>query len=758
VNAKTNTPFLLVAFLLGASALCCSAAATQPPEDAALLGPAPQEADGTSYSATGIDVAFVHSFPALLAQRSALVTLTVPLGRAADGYIAPRSGYETVNLALGEISPERPVRLYESALAAIADAMRSRLEGVLGGPFYVAAEPADIDPLSGRDLRVRDRRAIGFRVEYTGPVAWVTEFAPLYTYPDLVGQPSITELLMVPVSLVRLDDGQYVAWRPAGVGQPVTLTLEDIRERQAEPYSAAAVQQVLIALRDYVAGRGLMGVQVQPRQADLDAARTQAQARAVEVVITTGVVSDVRTLAAGPRLPGGPERVNNPLHRRIIERSPAQPGSPLMRRELDNYVYWLSRHPGRRVDVGLAPGLEPNTLSLDYMVTENRPLLLYAQVSNTGTRHTGRWRQRFGLFHTQLTNNDDIFNIDYNTAGFDDSHIVSGSYEARVLDFDRLRWRVNGFWNEFDASEVGLPGLRFRGESWGVGGELIANIFQDRQLFLDAVGGVRYLNVEVGQEFFGLPFGGGEESFWLPYAGLRLERVTDLATTRGSLIAEWQPGSGVDRTELNGLGRFNPDRQWTVIQWDLFHSFFLEPVLNPVGWRDPMTPETSTLAHEIALGVRGQHALGNRLIPQVTMVAGGFYSVRGYPEAATFGDTVVLATAEYRFHLPRIFAVREDVGRGLLGEPFRWQPQHVYGRPDWDLIFRGFVDVGRTVQSDRVPGESDDTLLGAGIGAELQIRRNLNLRVDWGFALRDLDARNVESGDSRVHFVGTVLY
>jgi hypothetical protein len=40
---------------------------------------------------------------------------------------------------------------------------------------------------------------------------------------------------------------------------------------------------------------------------------------------------------------------------------------------------------------------------------------------------------------------------------------------------------------------------------------------------------------------------------------------------------------------------------------------------------------------------------------------------------------------------------------------------------------------------------------------ELQFKQNATLRVDWGFAMNDIQ-NEVKSGDNRVHVVFTVLY
>jgi hemolysin activation/secretion protein len=116
---------------------------------------------------------------------------------------------------------------------------------------------------------------------------------------------------------------------------------------------------------------------------------------------------------------------------------------------------------------------------------------------------------------------------------------------------------------------------------------------------------------------------------------------------------------------------------------------------------------------------------------------------------------------EYRFHLPRMLAPREQAG-SFLGEAFRWRPQYAYGPVDWDLILRGFVDVGYVAQVDRESFERDNTLVGAGLGFEFSIVRRAVVRLDYGWALSEVEdgAGNaiVDTGDGQWHFVATFLY
>jgi hemolysin activation/secretion protein len=119
--------------------------------------------------------------------------------------------------------------------------------------------------------------------------------------------------------------------------------------------------------------------------------------------------------------------------------------------------------------------------------------------------------------------------------------------------------------------------------------------------------------------------------------------------------------------------------------------------------------------------------------------------------------TVVVASAEYRFHFPQAFGYDPNPGE-LFGQTFRYRPQQPYSRADWDLILKGFVDGGVTVNSRKKTYENDETLIGAGFGVEFQYKRNLILRADWGFALDTLTNNNVTSGSNRIHFVATLLY
>ncbi|MBX3375927.1 MAG: ShlB/FhaC/HecB family hemolysin secretion/activation protein [Phycisphaeraceae bacterium] len=608
-----------------------------------------------------------------------------------------------------------------------------------------------------------------------GPSYEVTAFILRYTreHPE---QPTIDDLQDLVVRLGVDADGVYVAPRQ-GV-RIVEMPLRDLTmaQRAGRRFSVSAINAVGLRLVQELNRLDIIGVTVSPdpNQIDLQSLmdKRPAAVRTLNLDIWTREVKQVRTLGGGPRWerptatgirPSQENRVNHPYHDRIRNNSPLLPadgehsGDLLKKDALDDYLYRLNRQPGRRVDVAVASGELPGDVILDYLVTENRPWTVYAQVSNTGTERTSEWRQRFGFIHNQLRNKDDTLSIDYITASFDSANAVVASYNTPLRGSDFLRLKLFGTYSDFTASDVGFAGENFEGTSYQLGAELIYNVFQRRMFFIDAFGGAKFQRVEVDNQAVNLQ---GESDFFIPFAGVRAERNTVRASTNAEVRIETNVAGVADtasQSELNALGRLFVDREWTTLKWDVGQSFYLEPLIHGSAWSDPSSPERKTrLAHEIALSARGQYAFGDRLIPQEESTLGGMYTVRGYPESVVAGDDMVMFSAEYRFHLPRALGIDENQTGTLFGKPFKWRADQRYGRPDWDLVFKGFFDYGKVKNSNRQTFEKNESLSSVGFGVDFVFRRNVSVRLDWGFALED--AGTAKSGDSRLHVAATILF
>lgn len=600
--------------------------------------------------------------------------------------------------------------------------------------------------------------------------------------PEHPGLPTAEDLGAVEVALVL--DGKVLAVPQPGEQVPA-LRIDQIGDQGTVLMTRAGITELLNRIGGEFERRHLLGyiAFVSPQDilleqpegyeglTDFRGDRTE-----LNIFVLNGVVTNVRTVASGSRF-GIDERLNNPAHVRILQRSPigVVPNGEytddnnqrdLLRRDLlDDYVLRLNRFPGRRVDVALAPGEQAGEVTLDYLVSENKQWLAYMQLSNTGTKSTEIWRERFGAQFTQLANLDDILSVEYITAGFSSSHAAIASYEMAIPRTDRWRGKVFGDFSKFTASDVGLADERFTGESFTVGGELAWNFYQREELFVDAFAGVRWNQTEVFNEAVGVQ---GREHFLVPKIGLRAEAATDKWSFNAQTTYEWSLAdlAGGKSPGLERLGRLAPTQDWEVFRYAVSGSFFLEPLILGSDWEDPSTWKSSTLAHEIALSVRGQYAIDNRLVPNEQQVVGGLYSVRGYPESVVAGDNVVIASAEYRWHLPRSFrpmsvpdasgALREP--GSVFGRPFYGSPRTVYGRPDWDLVLKAFTDIGRSQNVDKQAFEKNEDLWGAGLGVDLLFYRNVSVRVDWAVALDDVDNQSVKSGSNRFHLVFTLLF
>lgn len=648
-----------------------------------------------------------------------------------------------------------------------------------------AAAPAAPVTEQGQPIEVSD-----FKLMYPGQ-----KEAKDTLYEKQPGLPKLEEVAGLVVTLGKLPDG-YAALR-SGV-EAVSFALADVPKQPLKKFYPSAILSIEEQMVKWFNARRLLAVFVvtHPEDVLLTLSKDKKTVTGIEdnrgarkdlrLVIWIGVVTKVRTVSSGSRVPQD-KRVDHPLNARIRERSPVQPwaaGGPngndlLNDRELNRYTYFLSRYPGRRVDVSLSSAEKPGAVVLDYLVTENRPWYAYMQASNTGTRYTRPWRERFGFIHNQLTNHDDTLTLDYTTAGFDVAHAVTVSYEVPVFQFDRLRWRTYASWSEYTASDVGIASAEFVGESRSVGMEFVWNFFQHRATFVDSIVGVRCERERVEDKLLAQE---GDARFLVPYVGLRLQRLTEVASTLGSVTLEWNctRAHNPDVAELEKLGRSKPDQRYHILKYDFSHSFYIEPFLLSGAWEspDPSKWWKSTLAHELAFAVRGQHSMGRRLIPQDQMVIGGAYTVRGYPESVAVGDSACVASAEYRFHLPRLFkptSVIDEQRRQQKKEPmkpaklpvfdtpFRFAPQQVYGRPDWDFVLLAFYDVGRVETVHKQVFEVDRTLHGTGVGAELRIKDNFSIRCDYGVALDDVEdpatgGKRWRSGDHRFHTICTLAF
>ena len=617
--------------------------------------------------------------------------------------------------------------------------------------------------------------------------------------------PAIEGLLPIEVALRETANG-FTAASPDAPTTPHVF-----RASGTEPIDldAEGLVAVLTAVVKQLHAAGYYGVDVRPAARDFDLVEARdlrtGGRTALGLEIRIGRVGQVRTIATGDRVKSD-WKIDNEIHERIRLASPLQPASVgdedatdlLDRHALEDYLHRLNRHSGRRVEAALSPGEEPGEVILDYRVLETKPWFVYGQGSNTGTSRTNLWQQRYGFSHRQLTDRDDILSFEYLNTGLDDVNAVAARYQAPFFGserpdwmnhrrgdpewlewiprddipwwgVDRLRWEAEFSWSKSEvgsaATFLNLANDIVRSESFLYGGRVVYEVYQHRNFFVDVWGGLRLQDLDVDNQSPASPTR-GQALLVVPRVGVHAERINELSAFSADLDISGQTNE-IDQSNRTALGRTDVVDRYAQLGFSLNWSGYLEPIVNPDAWRDPATHTSSTLAHELALSFRSQYTFDDaRVIPQANATLGGLYSVRGYPQSVAVGDDLYVGSVEYRFHVPRALPIRrKPLTMPLLGD-FRASPQQVYGRPDWDFVFRAFFDVGRTErnESSLQPGERDQTLMSAGIGAELQILSNVRARVDWAFALEDElgvggNGREVvNSGDSEIHALFSIVY
>jgi hemolysin activation/secretion protein len=604
-----------------------------------------------------------------------------------------------------------------------------------------------------------------------GQMIDVSRFEVGYTM-NIAGLPTPAELSAAPITLGKHGGGFMVATETMANGRSmprpgvevIQTTLAQLSSNKPQTYYASAINSIEEQLVEYLNSRGWVGIYVTLSTGQFNGS-TDIRAlndSSLDLIVHVTVVGRVRTVASGDGFSAQGPDVKNAQLDRIKAQSPIQPAtqpfaagpeSVLNKTVLDNYIYQLDRQPGRQVSAEISPSAVPGEVNLDYLVNEDKPWTAFFQLSNTGTEETNPWRERFGFVDNQLTGNDDIFSINYNTAGFTQENEVDVSYSIPLIQPDKLRFRVYGGYDSFAASDVGLAGEIFNGETSDVGGEFILNIYQHNRFFVDAVAGTKYQHIFVDNVTLAQS---GSADLINPYIGLHAERYTPTNQFSGDITALGN-FTGASQQSLDTLGRADVTPNWVIMQGDAAEAFYLEPILDPDGF----AAGTSTLANQIVLSVQGQEAFNQRLIPEEEAVAGGLYTVRGYPESATAGDSVGIASFEYRLHVPSLFAVNPNPPM-LFGAPFRVAPQEPYGQPDWDFIVKYFLDAAQVVNSEPESYEQNSTLVGTGLGAELDIKRNVSLAFDWGVALHGIgsaaEGDQVTAGSSQFNFVFTFSY
>lgn len=618
---------------------------------------------------------------------------------------------------------------------------------------------------------------------------------------DYQGLPGIDFLQETDVYLEKTEEG-FTA--PTKVDNLYKVRLNEIQDLSPDfTFSRTALRLITRRIVEQINKKGIIGIyafidfdQISPTGEDLRGSDDLS----LRILITASTVSSIKALQAGADITDEdtwkseeslPEHTQA-LFERIYRLSPVQIADPdivhdhnaqdgfsqslIQKGLLQDYLYFLNRHPGRRVDLKIKPE-DDLEASIFFLVLEGKPWRAAFNTSNTGEK----WVSQLDLVHYQLTDNDDIFKASYITNDFEDFSSFVFSYEAPLFypfSAVRDRWEVHWSGSEFQSS-LGIlqedPEPEFSGEQFSFGGKVITNIYQYKDFFFDFVFDGTFKNIKTLNRLIleeDKTPRKGKGHFLVPSFTLKASKVVQTHNYYlGLTLERAYPTYGKD---LFKLGRGDetggvPDKAVTIYRLASNLSFYLEPFVNAKEWANISTPESSTLAHEMQLSARCQYTT-NRLIPQFKGSVGGPSSVRGYPQGSGSGDTTYNAIIEYRLHIPRTFSIQSPDELDSLADdqgnptsrPFKWAPAYVYDTPDWDLVAKSFMDYGRSINMRRTQtplDESNEELWSVGLGLEFLYKSNLQIKADWGMVLKQPATNdNIKVGYSRWHINISAIY
>jgi hemolysin activation/secretion protein len=530
---------------------------------------------------------------------------------------------------------------------------------------------------------------------------------------------------------VSLKGGPYIYDAADGNQNDITIALRHLRGIHSVPkLTSGALLSVANRLVRYLDEKGLMGIFVEVDPNSLDERGHDLRKPGdlnLTFLITAYRIDGVNTV--GQNSYSGKKRsLNSPKHRRIAKKSPLQAGvgsdnPSLLRRDLlEEYVHFLNRHQGRNVDILLTPSSVAKRVNLDYVITEGKPWKIFTNASNSGSRKEDRWVERVGFVHNSLGESDMTLSLDYATTSFNRFHFLHGYIESPFENHVKRKWYIDAAWSRFTSSEFGIFDDEFTGMQISVTAGITSVLWQRGDLFLDLIANVKWKNIESTNKLMGIK---GHTDFLIPSLGLALERIRTDSKIISHLTIETNFPDLLD-TELDqlaNLGRPGAEGDWWILKAMALHSRFL----------DPSPDNLAGQHHEVSLSAEAQYSLGYRLIPQIERSIGGSDTVRGYSQGLSSGPNALLCRGEYRYH-------------------------HYFPDPQLRIVASSFFDAGRTMFERRGPGELDHTLLGTGIGIEVEWKQYVRFGAEVGIAVKGQESAAVSAGDGHGHFNITLVY
>jgi hemolysin activation/secretion protein len=406
-------------------------------------------------------------------------------------------------------------------------------------------------------------------------------------------------------------------------------------------------------------------------------------------------------------------------------------GKPLTNAQLR---YWkrYGKSYSRSAVTNLTPGEEPGQVIpvVKLGLSQKHGGSLYA--SNAGTETTGKWLVGGTYFYNQISERDDDLQLSYISSDTREREALNIKYKLPLLAPEILSLDVQAGYSSYDASSFALTRIDFEGETRSIDLALRWNP----------------LETEHENYQFGFEFGLRGEKVEAENSLINGRADADMLTPRlaASLMTQGQYLRTMtkievrrnvhkipllDRSLLGGVGVTDRSTRLKIN--------YLESIKFGKWLRNHLNLDLPSYWDRHLIISRFSADLGledERHLPQHQFISGGTGSVRGYPESPIAGDDGYSMSVEYR--IP--FAAG-DAGPAL-------------GKVSSTLI--PFIDWAETFVTDPLSYESDQSILGSGVGLEMKFSKGLQARLDFAKPLREIKnggtiVDGTRSSDNRVH-------
>ena len=370
----------------------------------------------------------------------------------------------------------------------------------------------------------------------------------------------------------------------------------------------------------------------------------------------------------------------------------------------------MNLHPDREVKAVIVPGKELGLSDLVLNVADRFPVHVGGEVNNFGTKLTGKERYNVFARHTNLTGSDDIL---AGRVQFGEEVFATGVQYVRPLG----PWETE-IGAGFNYTDVNIGGdfsaLDIAGTAYAY------SVFANQPLFdtkyFDVTWTGSFESKSIHNEVLGSP--SSNDELRMLHTGLNFDEIDPYGRT--FIVNDFTFGidafGASDRNDprLSRAGAGAGFAKYNVTA-NRIHPFFASNLLY--------------------LKASGQ-ITGDRLVSAEQYDLGGVYSVRGYPQSDTLGDSGGGGSVELR--VPFYFIPRET--------KVPWTQETLWNR----LHFVGFFDGAYAKLKNPAVGEDGSkTYLGAGGGLRFDFPHNLTGRFEWAAPIGD---RPTDGSHSQFYF------